>query len=96
MARPHQCLSEPSQAPVQKKEYLYYTPPACKHNATYSSGFSIQDMPVASAIISPITKAVVIHDGTIKLRGWAYSGRGHWPERVKVSGDGSSLWYETP
>ena len=89
-------ISKPSQAPVQKKEYLYYTPQAGKHNATYSSGFSIQDMPVASAIVSPIDKAVIVHDGTIKMRGWAYSGGGHWPERVEVSGDGGSVWYETP
>lgn len=53
-------------------------------------------MPVASAIISPIDKAVIIHDGTIILRGWAYSGGGHWPERVEVSNDGGSVWYETP
>lgn len=89
-------IAEPSEAPVQKKEYLYYTPQAGKHNATYSSGFSIQDMPVASAIISPVDKAVIVHDGIIKLRGWAYSGGGHWPERVEVSGDGGSVWYETP
>lgn len=89
-------ISHASTAPVQKKEYLYYTPQAGKHNASYSSGFSIQDMPVASAIISPIDKAVIIHDGTIKIRGWAYSGGGHWPERVEVSGDGGSVWYETP
>ena len=53
-------------------------------------------MPVASAIISPVDKAVVIHNGTISLRGWAYSGGGHWPERVEVSNDGGSVWYETP
>ena len=43
-------------------------------------------MPVSSAIMSPIDKAVIIHDGTIKMRGWAYSGGGHWPVRVEVSG----------
>lgn len=89
-------IAQPSNAPVQKKEYLYYTPQTGKHNASYSSGFSIQDMPVSSAIISPVTAAVIIHDGTIKMRGWAYSGGGHWPERVEVSGDGGSVWYETP
>lgn len=26
------------------------------------------------------------------MRGWAYSGGGHWPERVEVSGDGGSVW----
>ncbi|KAI9815314.1 MAG: hypothetical protein M1827_002794 [Pycnora praestabilis] len=89
-------ISEPSSAPVQKKEYLYYNPQIGKHNATYSSGFSIQDMPVASAIMTPVDKDVIVHDGKISLRGWAYSGGGHWPERVEVSNDGGSVWYETP
>ena len=53
-------------------------------------------MPVSSAIISPVDKDVIIHDGTITMRGWAYSGGGHWPERVEVSNDGGSVWYETP
>ena len=67
-------IAEPSTAPVQKKEYLYFTPQVGKHNSTYSGGFSIQDMPVSSAIMSPVDKAVIIHDGKIRMRGWAYSG----------------------
>ena len=35
-------IKGPSQAPVQKKEYLYYTPQIGKQNAMYSNGFSIQ------------------------------------------------------
>ncbi|MCJ1393642.1 hypothetical protein MMC18_006517 [Xylographa bjoerkii] len=89
-------IAEPSNAPVQKKEYLYYTPQTGKHNATYSSGFSIQDMPVSSAIMGPVEKSVIVHDGSIKMNGWAYSGGGHWPERVEVSVDGGNIWYETP
>ncbi|MCJ1308472.1 hypothetical protein MMC25_002125 [Agyrium rufum] len=89
-------IAGPSTAPVQKKEYLYYTPQIGKHNATYSSGFSIQDMPVSSAIMEPAEKAVIVHDGKITMKGWAYSGGGHWPERVEVSTDGGSIWYETP
>jgi sulfite oxidase len=45
-------IKGPSRAPVQMKEYLYYTPQIGKQNATYSDGFSIQDMPVSSAIVS--------------------------------------------
>lgn len=41
-----------------------------------------------SAIISPIDKQVIIHDGFITLRGWSYSGGGNWVERVEVSPDG--------
>ena len=89
-------LAEPSAAPVQRREYLYYTPQIGKQNAKYSNGFSIQDMPVSSAITSPESMQHVVHDGTIELRGWAYSGGGHWPVRVEVSGDGGSVWYEVP
>lgn len=71
-------ISEPSLGPVQQKEYLYYTPQVGKQNAKYSNGFSIQDMPVSSAIMTPVDKEQIVHDGKIKLRGWAYSGGGHW------------------
>lgn len=86
----------PSLAPVQMKEYLYYTPQVGKQNALYSNGFSIQDMPVSSAIMEPVSFQQIIHDGSIRLKGWAYSGGGHWPIRVEVSSDGGSVWYEVP
>ncbi|KAK3712954.1 hypothetical protein LTR37_008839 [Vermiconidia calcicola] len=89
-------IQGPSQAPVQKKEYLYYSPQIGKHNAMYSNGFSIQDMPVSSAIMTPLDKEQIIHDGKITLRGWAYSGGGRWPEWVEVSADGGSVWYKVP
>lgn len=88
-------ISSPSMAPVQMKEYLYYTPQLGKQNVTYSNGFSIQTMPVASAIMTPINNDVIIHDGKISFTGWAYSGSG-WPERVEVSPDGGGVWYEVP
>ncbi|KAF2806163.1 uncharacterized protein BDZ99DRAFT_490130 [Mytilinidion resinicola] len=53
----------------------------------------IQDMPVSSAVMTPVTMEQIVHDGTIKLRGWAYSGGGHWPERVEVSSDGGGKYY---
>jgi len=86
----------PSDGPVQKKEYLYYNAQFGKHNVAYSNGFSIQEMPVSSAIMSPVQHAQIIHNGKIKMRGWAYSGGGCWPVRVEVSGDGGSVWYEVP
>ncbi|KAI8931537.1 hypothetical protein NX059_011194 [Plenodomus lindquistii] len=88
-------IADPTLAPVQMKEYLYYTPQNGKQNVTYSNGFSIQTMPVSSAIMTPIDKDVIVHDGKIKLTGWAYSGSG-WPERVEVSNDGGGVWYEVP
>ncbi|KAL9096663.1 MAG: hypothetical protein Q9165_001151 [Trypethelium subeluteriae] len=89
-------IKGPSRAPVQMKEYLYYTPQVGKHNVKYSNGFSIQDMPVSSAIMAPEDKDQIVHDGKIELRGWAYSGGGHWPIKVEVSGDGGNIWYQVP
>ncbi|KAJ9103794.1 hypothetical protein QFC21_002256 [Naganishia friedmannii] len=89
-------LPEPSMGPVQRQEYLYYPQQVGKQNVTYDKGFSIQDMPVSSAILSPKDKDVVIHDGFIHCEGWAYSGGGHWVERVEVSIDGGFIWHEVP
>ncbi|KAJ4992444.1 Sulfite oxidase, mitochondrial [Stagonosporopsis vannaccii] len=88
-------INAPSMAPVQMKEYLYYTPQLGKQNVTYSNGFSIQTMPVSSAIMTPVNNDVIIHDGKITFTGWAFSGSG-WPERVEVSNDGGGVWYEVP
>ena len=41
-----------------------------------------------SAIMEPKSKDVIVHDGSISLKGWAYSGNGNWVERVEVSPDG--------
>ncbi|KAH8092558.1 Oxidoreductase, molybdopterin-binding domain-containing protein [Phellopilus nigrolimitatus] len=89
-------LAEPSMGPVQRQEYLYYTQQIGKQNAKYSNGFSIQNMPVSSAIIHPTDKQMIVHDGTVKLEGWAYSGSGNWVERVEVSPDGGHVWYAVP
>ena len=89
-------LRDPSPAPVQSREYLYFNSQVGKHNQLYTSGIQIQEMPVSSAIMEPWTKQVVVHRGSIKVKGWAYSGGGRWPERVEVSPDGGFLWYEVP
>jgi sulfite oxidase len=89
-------IPHPSHAPVQSKEYLYFNHQTGKHNQLYTSGIQIQEMPVSSAIMSPWNKQVVIHNGEIMVKGWAYSGGGRWPERVEVSPDGGHIWYEVP
>lgn len=55
--------------PVQRQEYLYYTQQIGKHNASFARGFSIQDMPVSSAILTPADKEVIVHDGSIHCEG---------------------------
>lgn len=41
--------------------------------------------------MSPRDRDVIIHDGSIKLEGWSYSGGGNWVERVEVSPDGYAV-----
>ena len=89
-------IDGPSLAPVQSKEYLYFNQQVGKHNQTPVQGIQIQEMPVASAIMSPWTKQVIIHTGHIRCKGWAYSGGGRWPERVELSADGGFSWYAVP
>lgn len=89
-------LKEPTSAPVQSREYLYFNQQVGKHNQRWTDGIQIQEMPVSSAIMSPLNKQVVVHSGKIRVSGWAYSGGGRWPERVEVSRDGGFTWYEAP
>ncbi|KAI0969643.1 sulfite oxidase [Xylaria arbuscula] len=89
-------IREPTKAPVQSREYLYFNQQVGKHNQRWTDGIQIQEMPVSSAIMSPWNKQVVIHEGKISVKGWAYSGGGRWPERVEVSADGGFSWYAVP
>ncbi|OBT53064.1 hypothetical protein VE04_07831 [Pseudogymnoascus sp. 24MN13] len=89
-------IKNPTIAPVQSKEYLYFNQQVGKHNQRPTDGIQIQEMPVSSAIMSPWTKQVVIHNGKIRCKGWAYSGGGRWPERVELSADGGFSWYAVP
>ncbi|KAI3321403.1 sulfite oxidase [Xylariaceae sp. AK1471] len=89
-------IREPTLAPVQSREYLYFNQQVGKHNQRWTDGIQIQEMPVSSAIMSPWNKQVVIHEGKIAVKGWAYSGGGRWPERVEVSADGGFSWYMVP
>ncbi|KAI9048011.1 hypothetical protein LZ554_007809 [Drepanopeziza brunnea f. sp. 'monogermtubi'] len=89
-------IDGPSLAPVQSKEYLYFNQQVGKHNQRPTDGIQIQEMPVSSAILSPWNKQVVIHNGSIKCKGWAYSGGGRWPERIELSADGGFSWYAVP
>ncbi|GAP89386.2 putative sulfite oxidase [Rosellinia necatrix] len=89
-------ITEPTRAPVQSREYLYFNQQVGKHNQRWTDGIQIQEMPVSSAIMSPWNKQVVIHKGKISVKGWAYSGGGRWPERVEVSPNGGFSWYMVP
>lgn len=89
-------IENPSDAPVQSKEYLYFNQQVGKHNQRPTDGIQIQEMPVSSAIMLPWTKQAVIHNGKIHCKGWGYSGGGRWPERIELSADGGFSWYAVP
>lgn len=89
-------IRQPSRAPVQSQEYLYFPQQVGKYNFKMTDGIQIQEMPVSSAIMSPWTRQVVVHNGKIRCKGWAYSGGGRWPERVELSADGGFNWYTVP
>ncbi|RAL09105.1 sulfite oxidase, partial [Aspergillus homomorphus CBS 101889] len=89
-------IETPSLAPVQAREYLYFNQQSGKHNQRPIDGIQIQEMPVSSAIMSPWQHQVIIHNGSIECKGWAYSGGGRWPERVELSADGGFTWYAVP
>ncbi|KAL4782596.1 Oxidoreductase, molybdopterin-binding domain-containing protein [Aspergillus varians] len=89
-------IENPSLAPVQSKEYLYFNQQVGKYNQLPTDGIQIQEMPVSSAIMSPWNKQAIIHTGKISCKGWAYSGGGRWPERVELSADGGFTWYSVP
>ena len=44
-----------------------------------------------SAIIFPQERQLIVHSGSIEVKGWSYSGDAHWIERVEVSSDGYVL-----
>jgi sulfite oxidase len=45
-------IPEPTKAPVQSREYLYFNQQVGKHNQRLTDGIQIQEMPVSSAIVS--------------------------------------------
>jgi len=45
-------IKEPTRAPVQSREYLYFNQQVGKHNQRLTDGIQIQEMPVSSAIVS--------------------------------------------
>jgi sulfite oxidase len=89
-------IENPSRAPVQSREYLYFNQQVGKYNQRPTDGIQIQEMPVSSAIMTPWTNQAVVHIGKIRCKGWAYSGGGRWPERVELSADGGFTWYDVP
>eukprot|EP00308_Calcidiscus_leptoporus_P001057 CAMPEP_0119358582 /NCGR_PEP_ID=MMETSP1334-20130426/6761_1 /TAXON_ID=127549 /ORGANISM="Calcidiscus leptoporus, Strain RCC1130" /LENGTH=549 /DNA_ID=CAMNT_0007373115 /DNA_START=8 /DNA_END=1657 /DNA_ORIENTATION=+ len=54
---------------------------------------AMQEMPVQSAIVSPLAGASVDPDEPLTVKGYAYSGGGRGIARVDVSADGGGTWH---
>eukprot|EP00928_Gymnodinium_smaydae_P023415 TRINITY_DN19339_c0_g2_i1.p1 TRINITY_DN19339_c0_g2~~TRINITY_DN19339_c0_g2_i1.p1 ORF type:complete len:600 (-),score=105.89 TRINITY_DN19339_c0_g2_i1:45-1844(-) len=79
-----------SQSHWQQNDYKAFHNTITWDTADFSSLPAIQDMPVNSTISSPAPKQKVEiePDGTLEVKGWAWSGGGRGIARVEVSCDG--------
>lgn len=90
---------EESNSHWQRNDYKSFSPNADMFSLDYKQSISIQEMPVQSAICSPIDgdritlNLALDHESTVlPVRGYAYSGGGKMIVRVDVSIDGGSSW----
>lgn len=78
----------------QQKDYKLFPPSIDISTVDYSSSTPIQEMPVQSAICSPIPgSSVKASDGFVTVKGYAWSGGGRGISRVHVSVNGGSQWH---
>lgn len=86
--------AEESSSLWQVKDYKLFPPTMDWNNVDFSSMPAMQEMPVQSAIAEPAPGAALVadRDGTIAVKGWAWSGGGRGITRVDVSADGGKSW----
>mmetsp|Transcript_71245 Transcript_71245/g.170157 ORF Transcript_71245/g.170157 Transcript_71245/m.170157 type:complete len:578 (+) Transcript_71245:23-1756(+) len=86
---------EESQSHWQQNDYKAFNSSVTWETADFSSLPAIQDMPVNSAISLPAAKSLVqlTPEGSVEMKGWAWSGGGRGIARVEVSADGHT-WTE--
>lgn len=86
--------SEESHSIWQRRDYKLFPSNIDISNVDFASSQAIQELPVQSAICSPMPGSVVsAHEGTITVRGYAWSGGGRGISRVDVSIDGGKEWF---
>ena len=97
LAAPFEC-----QGQWQQRDYKAFSPgihalpagaPASPSAPDWSSAPPVHEMPVSSAICEPAPGTrVPLSDGTVTVKGWAWSGGGQAVIRVDVSPDGGRSW----
>lgn len=81
---------EPSQNPMQQREYKLFPPDVTKETADWDRGVVIDSMPLTSAICEPAPDARLAA-GLVTVRGYAMASA-RPVVRVDVSGDGGRTW----
>lgn len=62
-------------------------------NVDFLKSPAIQNMPVTSAICSPLSGELVnVVNGFVTIKGYAWSGGGNKIVRVDITGDGGKTW----
>lgn len=78
----------------QQKDYKGFSPSTDWDTVDFSKSPAIQNMPVTSAICTPHTgEHVSVINGTITVKGYAWSGGGHKIVRVDVTADSGETWH---
>ena len=86
--------SEESPSSWQRRDYKLFPANIDVNNVDFNSSQAMQEMPVQSAICSPMPgSSVKVSDGVINIRGYAYSGGGRGISRVDVSINGGKEWH---
>lgn len=78
----------------QQNDYKGFSPSTDWDTVDFTKSPAIQELPVISAICSPSTneKVALNEDGTVTVKGYAWSGGGRKIVRVDLSADGGKTW----
>lgn len=79
----------------QQNDYKGFSPSTDWDNVDFSKSPAIQNMPVTSAICTPKSDQQIKRNlnGTITVKGYAWSGGGNKIVRVDVTADNGKTWY---
>ncbi len=84
---------EESHSLWQRRDYKLFPPSVNINNVDFSSSAAIQELPIQSAICSPLAGTTIKpKDEPIVVKGYAFSGGGRAITRVDVSIDGGQTW----
>lgn len=77
----------------QQMDYKGFSPSTDWDNVDFLKSPAIQNMPVTSAICSPLSGDIAnVESGFVTVKGYAWSGGGNKIVRVDVTGDGGKTW----